>query len=136
MRTAARAGIRLRVKAPVRGIVILPTAFVAHREHAHSGIRTIVRQAFDNSEPRSAVGAVGKWVEVAAIRRIKDFRQTIRTGGDIGQNEDASLAVAIALADLEIHKTRRIQQRIFATLDGGFRWTFFLDADKEVVELL
>ena len=93
-RPAHRAGVGLRVEAAVRGIVVLRLAGRAHGEARHRGLRTVVGNAARDGEARAAVGAVQKWIAVAAVVGIEQLAQAVRAGGRVGGNAGADLAAA------------------------------------------
>src|SRR5580765_445687 len=67
---ACRAGCWLSVKAPIARIVILRAAIGAHLEFRHRGLLAVVGRAFDDRQPRTAIGAVEKGITVAAVGRV------------------------------------------------------------------
>src|SRR5258708_1374190 len=73
LRPANWTSIRLGVKAPISRIIILGLALWAHREPLHRGVRSIIRERLDDTEPWPAVGAVGKRVQVAPVPGIENF---------------------------------------------------------------
>ena len=68
-RAARGARDRLGVEAPVRRVLVLAPAVVAHRERAHRRPLAVVGQRLDDREPRAAVGAVDERVAVAPVAR-------------------------------------------------------------------
>src|ERR1019366_9482084 len=75
-RAARRASVRLRVEAPVGGVLILGAALFAHGEARHGGVRPVVRNVADDGLPRAAIGAVGESVPVPAVEGIGAIGQT------------------------------------------------------------
>ena len=71
--TAHKAGIRLRVKAPVKGAAVLVGAVGAHGKSAHGGLDAIVGQVANDGKARSAVGAVDEGVMVASVCGIEEL---------------------------------------------------------------
>src|SRR6185369_10325740 len=67
---ARRTGVRLRMKSTVAHVVVLALAGRTHRERSHRRPGPVVRSRADDGESRSAVGAVGERVAVAAIMEI------------------------------------------------------------------
>ncbi|MCG3119758.1 MAG: hypothetical protein ALAOOOJD_02269 [bacterium] len=110
LRPAPRAGIRLRVKTPVGGIVIFGATIQTHRKTFHRGVRTIIRQRRDDRKARTAVGAIGERITIAPVGRIKNFSQTIRTGGNVGQNKSAFLTGFFAVANFKSGVTKGIKK--------------------------
>ncbi len=87
--TAAGAGDRLGVEAPVLRIVVLGCARRAQRESAHGRIGAVVWQTNGDGEPRPAVGAVDKRIAVSAIGRVEQFSQAVVTDRHVGRHERA-----------------------------------------------
>ena len=96
VRTTAPAGIRLRVKAPIQGIVILGLALGAHGKSGHRGLWPVVGNAARDSEARTAVRAIQKRIPIAPIRRVEQFAQAIGTGGGVCGNAGADPAKHLA----------------------------------------
>ena len=78
LRPAVPACIGLRVEAAVRRIVVFRLACGAHGKARHGGLRPVVGNAARDGEARAAVGAIEKRIAIAAVRRIKQFAQTIK----------------------------------------------------------
>ena len=87
MRPALKAGIGLRMKAPVERVSILCGAGGAHRKVIHRRGRSVIGQRADDGKARPAVGAVDKRIVIAPIGGVEQLTQAIVTGGDIGRNE-------------------------------------------------
>ena len=99
--TALRARIRLRVKTPVRRIVVLAPARLAHRERRHRRRGPVVGHVARDGEPRPAVGAVGERVAIAAVGRVEDFADAFRAGREIRRNRHAQVGATRARHDGE-----------------------------------
>ncbi len=115
--TACRTCIRLRVKAPVCGVLILPSAGIAHLEAAHGRQRPVVRDVFDNREAGATVRAVGERIAIAAIGRIEDIGDAFGAGRRIGSD---GLIVAIDRAarnDAKAPLPPRIERRRLNCVD-------------------
>ncbi len=79
---AAGAGDRLGMETAVDRIVVFGAAGRAQGEGAHRRAGAIVGNAQHDGQARSAVGAVGEGVAVAALRRVEHLRDTgYATGG-------------------------------------------------------
>jgi hypothetical protein len=50
-------------------------------------MRAVIRYVADNGEARPAVRAIDERIPIAAVRRIKQFAETIVANGDIGRNQ-------------------------------------------------
>ena len=118
---AFRAGVGLRVEAPVARIVVLGAARRAHREGAHGGGRAVVRDVEDDRVPRTAVGAVRERVAVAAVGGVVDLGQAVvaRRGVDAHRHRrrtgrvglDDAEAVALAARRPRAPRSRRRRGR-------------------------
>ena len=84
---AVKAGIGLRMKAPVKRVAILCGALGAHGKAIHRRGRSVIRQRPDDGKARPAVGAVDKGVVIASVGGVEQFAQAVVTGGDIGGDE-------------------------------------------------
>ncbi len=73
--TASRAGVRLRVKSAIPGILVLRDARLAHPEARHRGELAVVRDPAHDREAWPAVGAVDERVAVPAIARVESSRR-------------------------------------------------------------
>ena len=75
------------MKPPVRRIVVFGGAVFAETKVRHRRERPIVGDAFDDGEPRPAVGAIDEGVQVTPVGGIEQFAQAIRaseTSGEMG----------------------------------------------------
>ena len=84
VRPAGKAGVGLRVEAPIEGVGVFGGARRAQGEHGHGGARPVVGQLADDGVARPAVGAVDEGVVVASVGRIKKLTQAVGAGGDVG----------------------------------------------------
>ncbi len=100
-RTARRAGSGLRMVAAVACILVLAAAGRAQGEAPHGGVGSIVRQRRDDAEARPAMRAVGERIAVAPVGGIEHFRQAVRAGRHVGQDERRHRPGRVAGADLE-----------------------------------
>ena len=101
LRAAVPAGIGLGVEAAVEWIVVLGLAGGAHFEARHRGLRAVVGDAAGDGEARAAVGAIEKWIAVAAVGGIEQFAQAVGAGGGVGGNAGAHAAEDFAGDDAE-----------------------------------
>jgi hypothetical protein len=100
VRSARRAGIRLRVKAPIERRAVLGEALRALRERRHARHAAVVRELPGDRVARPAVGAVDERVAVAAVARIEQLREAIRTDRAVG-TDGRRRASAAAFPDHE-----------------------------------
>src|SRR5438552_8433188 len=70
-RTTFPAGIRLRMKAAIGGIVILGLTCRTHFERRHRGAWAIIRNAARDREPRAAIRTVDKRIAITEVGGIK-----------------------------------------------------------------
>ena len=133
LRPADRAGVRLRVEAAVRRIVVLRLAVGAHREAPHGGGRAVVGDGRDDAVAGTAVGAVGERVAVAAVARLEDVGDACRAGGEVGHDQRARLA-AFALANGEACPSRRVEEGRLQALDDGDGGLVDFEAPQEVAQ--
>ena len=135
LRAADRTRIGLRVKAAVVRIVVFRLARRTHRERLHRRVRAVVGQRFDDAEARAAVRAVRERVAVATVRRIKDFAQTIRAGGDVRQHQRGLVAAGASLARISKRLVAdRIEPGGFAALDETARRLFGFEPEKKLFQ--
>lgn len=82
---AIRAGGGLSMKKSIKRIFIFRPARLAHLKVLHRCVRAVIEQGFDNAKARAAMGAVGKGIKIAAVRRVKNLAETVGAGGNIRQ---------------------------------------------------
>ena len=87
MRSTIKAGIGLRMKAPVKRVAILCGALGAHGKAVHRRGRSVIRQRSDDGKAWAAVGAVDKGVVKASVGGVEQFAQTVVARGDVGRDE-------------------------------------------------
>ena len=105
-RTADGAGVGLRMKAAVGGIVVLRLAGRAHLEIRHRGLRAVVGNPARDGEARAAIRAVQKRIAIAAIVRIEQLAQAVGTRRRIGGNAGRNLAAGRAGDDTKTSLAR------------------------------
>lgn len=131
MRAARRTRIRLCVKAPVARVVVFRLTCWTHREFFHRGVRSVVRQGFDDAETRAAVGAIRERITKAPVLRIKNFAQTIGARGDVGQHKRGFAAAGFAGAYFKFFKADGVQPGCLQALNETARRFFgFKPAQK------
>src|ERR1700734_453066 len=84
------------MKAPVFGVLILRLARGAHSEVRHGGRDAVIRYIADDGVARAAMGAIGEWIAVAAIRRVAKIAPASVARASVGgdQRKFAGLVVA------------------------------------------
>ncbi len=104
---AGRTRVRLGMEAPAPRIFILGPAFRAHRERAHRGACPIIGHAFDDGEPRPAIGAVGERIAIAPVGRVGHFRGALLARGEVGGDERGRPDALFAAADRKLRAPLR-----------------------------
>ena len=117
LRPALGAAVRLRVIAPVAYVRKLRRAVAAHRERRHRRARAVIGHGLYDCEPRSAVGAVNKWIFVPAIRRVEQLTRAVGADADIRRNQRLHVPRALALYDAKTAVFARFYGGILHALD-------------------
>jgi hypothetical protein len=118
-RAAARTRVGLGVEPAVQRVLILRLAVRAHAEPAHGGVRPVVGQGLHDGPARSAIGAVGERIAIAAIGGVQDLGEAARACGDIREDQDRFLPFPLAVADLEASVAGRVQREGMKMMDAG-----------------
>jgi hypothetical protein len=134
-RAARRAGVRLRVEAPVGRVVVLGLAGRAHREARHRGRRPVVGHAGDDREARPAVGAVDERVAVAAVGGVEELGEAGVAGRGVGSDRGVG-APADARADAEPRLARVGDRLAGHRFDRRERRRVAVQPREEVVDRL
>ncbi len=71
------------MKAAIRGIVELNTAYRAHAELAHRRLVTVIGNVLYDRVTWSAVGAVYEWISKSPVLRIEKLAQAVPAGADV-----------------------------------------------------
>ena len=132
--TAARAGIGLRMKPPVRRIVVLRLAVRTHREHSHRRVDPVIRYVACDRESRPAVRAVGERIPITPVGGVLDVGEALRAGGQIGWDRHATVQRGRGLDDLETGHQAWGQSDAVDRTDAGGRRRGGLEAIQEGVE--
>ena len=74
----------MRMKSPVRGIVVFPIAIFVKGPSLHRRIGTVIRQGENYGVPRATVGAVDIGIAVTAIAGIGELAQALVAHRKIG----------------------------------------------------
>ncbi len=101
-RPANRACVWLCVKTAVLRIGVLGGAVGTHGKFVHYRKRSVIRQLAHNSKSRSAVGAVGKRIAVAAVGGVRDVTAAVGTHGHVGRYRSRVFAVTAADGDFKL----------------------------------
>jgi hypothetical protein len=90
------------MKTPVQGIVVLPSAVVAHVKNSHGGFWPVIRNIADYGVPWPTIGAVDKGIEVSPVLLVKEFLEAIAAGCCVRRYEGCSPFPLFTGFDLEI----------------------------------
>ncbi len=131
MRAADGAGVGLRVKAAVGGVVVFSLAGRAHFEARHGGLRAIVGDAARDGEARAAVGAVEKRIAVATVIGIKQLAQAVGAGGRVGRNAGGDVAARITQDDAKFLLLSWGNVAMGHAIDARERWGFGAQAHEK-----
>jgi hypothetical protein len=123
------------MESAVGWILVFCLALRAEGELLHRGVRPVVREGFNDAETGTAVGAIGEGIEKAAILRIEDFAQAIRTGGDVRQDEGGLFAARLAGADGKFSIADSVEPGGFEALNETAGRFFGLEAQQELLEI-
>jgi hypothetical protein len=80
------------MKTPVRGVVVLASAFLAHCECRHRRERAIVWHVTHDGEARPTIGAVVERVAETPIAGSEDFTHAVNASSDVRRNEHPPIA--------------------------------------------
>src|SRR5580704_6977635 len=125
-RTASWTCDRLRVKTPVRGVVIFRIAFSAERPCPQRSVRPVVGQTLNYGETRAAHGAINVRIVISPVRRIEKFPEALSADGQVRQNANCGPIAACAFANGEITEASGLAQLHFdrGNSRGGRRRLF------------
>ena len=134
-RTAFSAGVRLRMKTPVRRIAVFVLTGRTHREVDHAGVGTIVGDAVHDAEPRATVSTVRERVAEAPIGRIKDLVPARGAGYRVGHNAGMHLS-SITGQDSKARRgfERLARDRAFQRIDARQRRALVHQPGNEVFD--
>ena len=121
LRSADAAGIRLRMKTPIRRVLILPLTIRAHRKLRHRRPRPVIRHAADDGIPRTAIRAVDERIPVPAVRRRQKLAPAILTNRQIRRNQRLRRLPCRARQDTEARFPLHRQLPHLDGLDQGSR---------------
>jgi hypothetical protein len=117
-RPTGRAGVRLRVEAPVARALVLAPAGGAHAEVRHRGRGPVVGHVGRDREAGAAVGAVGEGVAVAPVGRVGHLGQALVAGGEVGRDREAARTRDLARDDHEPARRLGRDRAPVEALDG------------------
>src|SRR6185369_8920987 len=106
--SATGAGHRLRMKAPIRRIVVLGAAVTIERPILHGRVRPIVGKSQDHAVAWSAIRAIDVGVKVTMVLFVKQFRQALIAYGQIRRDAHRRTIEANTFADDEIGQPLRL----------------------------
>ncbi len=101
-RATGRTGDRLGMKAPVVRVGVFPAAVCAQFEGGHGSGRAIVGHAADQRVTWPTLGAVDKWILIAPVLRIVQFREAVVAGEQVRWHVDIAGVSCRTLADGEV----------------------------------
>jgi hypothetical protein len=90
------------VEAPVGWALVLHPAGGAHRETHHGRALPVVRGARDDRQPRPAVGAIEKGVQIPPVSGIEQFGEALLAGRDIGCDKNSISRTVLAGFDAKL----------------------------------
>jgi hypothetical protein len=99
------------VETAVAGLVVFGFAGPAHAEAGHGGGGAVVRNVLNDGVARTAISAVGKRVEIAAVGWIVEVAQAVVAGGNVGRDQGEISHRPSALSNLETGFAGRLQVR-------------------------
>jgi len=112
------------MESSVAGVGVFRSTCFAHREVAHGGHGTVVRDVLDDREAWSAVGAVDERVSTPAVGRIQELRFASATCGDVGRYQGHLTIGSLTLSDLESLESFRLHICCGDVSNEGHRWCF------------
>ena len=133
--TAIRAGIRLCMETPVCGIEVFPFTAWAQGELGHGSIFAVIGQGTDYGQPRAAIGAIDKRIQIAAVPGIEKLLQAIFTGGSIRGNIGSNLTLLITLQYIKPGCTHDIHFLLLNSGNGGQGGKFILQGMFKVLDI-
>ena len=77
----------MRMKPPVRWVLVLFLAETAERKLAHGGVFSVIGQALDDGEAWSAVGACDEEILEAGVFGVAEFLEALVADGDVGGDD-------------------------------------------------
>jgi hypothetical protein len=104
--TAFGTGDRLSMKTAIGRIVVLGQAPGAHLKGQHRRVGPIVGNPGGDRKARSAVGAVGEGIAVAALGPVVDLHRAHLTGRNVRRNRDRGGPIGPAVEYLEVFAAR------------------------------
>ena len=128
------AGVRLCVKAAVRGVGIFALAIATHGEFAHCGLRAVIRNAGYDRQAGPAMGAVRKRIAIAAVCGIADICQTGGAGGGIWRNFGLHRTMVTVCNEKRLH--RGVASKVFPShlSDVCQWWRVFHKSSKKAIK--
>ena len=84
VRAALWTGRRFGMKTAIVRRAIFMLALRAQRKVSHCRQWSIIGEVANDGEARATIGAIDKWIAMAAVCRVKQFAQTLIADGKIG----------------------------------------------------
>src|SRR5271167_279354 len=101
-RSTLPAGVGLGMKAAVQRILVFRKTCRAHGKPRHRRARPVIRNIANNSEARSAVGAIDERIAIAPVIRVEQFAQAVRTYRNIRRNQRMDFLSLVAMNNAEV----------------------------------
>ncbi len=123
-RPARRAGVRLGVVAPIRGVVVLAQTLGALGEGRHRAPLPVVRHRLDDREAGSAVRARDERVAVAPVGGIVELGGACRAHRHVRRDGESAHRRHVAHQDPEVVGTAPFHRSRVEGVDAGQRRRF------------
>src|SRR5581483_1621453 len=134
-RSTACACVRLRVEAPVGGIIELAPALSAHREVRHRCGFPIVRNVLHDGEARAAICAINERITIASVVWIEKLGHTLVANSHVGRHQRPTLVLAAALRDAEARFSYRRDDAVDDAVDRRQRRRMLAQIGEKIVEV-
>jgi hypothetical protein len=124
------------MKPPVRRVVVLGLAKIAHLKICHASVGSVVGYRPQDCVSGSAIRTIDEGITVAPILRIEKFSDAVRAGGGIWSDKNGGVSTGKAVADREIVVAGEFLPFALERSDLRKRWLVFLKlSDKGVEDL-
>ena len=122
----------MRIEASVGRFGIFDFAGRAHLKWGHRSIAAIIRNGPDNTQARTAMRAVGKWMAEAAFGRIDYFLRASRADRCVRRNLSMRMT-GDSPCDAELRRQITDKDPGFDAVNSSQRRRFAADAHKKIV---